>query len=1334
MVVRKLSVFVPRDSDAAHTVVLHNRVNETALIFATGGHAAELDKEEFERVSSTYVKKSDIYGALGILAIPHQGAILHFLAVVTQCKSVGSIPFATIFHISAIDFLPLFEENADTVPGCLSALKKLFATGTFLFSESEVSGGDDSGTMWSKYDITRRMQEQRNPTPNLRFFWNWNMWQGLERQGINCYNWLLHVIRGHVEIRCVYVGGRQIKIALFSRLSRERTGTRFSTRGIDDEGSAANFVETEQAIFSPDNEHVVSVVMTRGSVPVFWEQPGIQVGSHKVRLSRGFEATKPAFAAHVRKLESTYGPQVFVNLLSRKEGEYMLTTVFQKHLKVGGQDVKYVPFDLHHKCKGGNREEKLGPLIHQLMPLSHDFGFYELVNGEETQTQNGAIRFNCLDCLDRTNFAQAALAKRLLDTMLSALWRTQERLTAEKCAHFQMACVELWKRSGNCISRVVSGTGALGSSGKAVGKIMDARRSVTRTIKNNFYDAAVQEAIDVLLGKAIEEEHRDEFFLPDPRLQSVFEEKMAEREAEYTTKRKLNICVGTWNVNGGKHFRSIAYKNVSMGDWLISPTKPFGDVDVYAVGFEEMVDLTAKNMVKTASKNKYEWRDALLEVINCDGIEYGLITIIQLVGVCLYLFVHPRHLDACKDVAVDSVKTGAGGKVGNKGGVAVRMRLYGTSFAFVCAHLAAGQKNIAERNQDYTDICRKIDFRKGRHIESHDYVFWCGDFNYRIDLPNDDCKELILQENWQALQKADQLLFNHERSRCFVGLQEGPLEFAPTYKYDLFSDKWDTSEKNRTPSWTDRVLFRGPDRSPKAADCEMLHYGRCDTLKMSDHRPVLALVAVELDCIDEQVRNGVRDEVLEEFRASHCTVAVHPISEALGLEELRKTFEAYGQVTLVAVEDNTGFVSFIDKQAASASLALHKAELHGTVVSVSFTELPTAYSRSTSGVLDPADGSASASQPPSGSEDEEYRGDDVEDMGDASDDEHNASSSPSRGSRDDDAMRDTRTKSLGAAELSKRRRPFARTTSFGSSSSLDRALPSRPSPQRPPPPSKASPDKPPPSRPPPPRAKAVFQAAMIATTVTPPRPSRPVSRQPLAAAADDPPSLSTPAAPAIARPPLPARPSRPASTAASDPPVPARRSSVSDLRPVREAPTIPATRPSITTKHAAEAGNASDASDASDALDASDASESGPEQEATVPAAQQAEQADHDDGEQQALGDVEAEHDEQHGADNVQAVNDVEQADELEQVSEPVAGSLRDASETEHTAPGDADDIDGTADMTESDAGELDAVVPTMSGFLVPSVADECTFDGSLDETDSAMAAMFPELVGDDDA
>ena len=46
---------------------------------------------------------------------------------------------------------------------------------------------------------------------------------------------------------------------------------------------------------------------------------------------------------------------------------------------------------------------------------------------------------------------------------------------------------------------------------------------------------------------------------------------------------------------------------------------------------------------------------------------------------------------------------------------------------------------------------------QGRKVWHHDYLFWCGDFNYRIDMTKDEVKELIAHENWAALQAYDQL-------------------------------------------------------------------------------------------------------------------------------------------------------------------------------------------------------------------------------------------------------------------------------------------------------------------------------------------------------------------------------------------------------------------------------------------------------------------------------------------------------------------------------------------------------------------------------------------------
>ena len=44
------------------------------------------------------------------------------------------------------------------------------------------------------------------------------------------------------------LGGRDVQVALISRRSHLRTGTRFHARGIDDAGNVANHVETEQIL------------------------------------------------------------------------------------------------------------------------------------------------------------------------------------------------------------------------------------------------------------------------------------------------------------------------------------------------------------------------------------------------------------------------------------------------------------------------------------------------------------------------------------------------------------------------------------------------------------------------------------------------------------------------------------------------------------------------------------------------------------------------------------------------------------------------------------------------------------------------------------------------------------------------------------------------------------------------------------------------------------------------------------------------------------------------------------------------------------------------------
>ena len=78
------------------------------------------------------------------------------------------------------------------------------------------------------------------------------------RSGVNVSSWLVKMILGSVDIRTVYSGSTQVKAALVSRLSCLRVGTRFFTRGLNDQGHVANFVETEQLLLT--DQHVSSFI------------------------------------------------------------------------------------------------------------------------------------------------------------------------------------------------------------------------------------------------------------------------------------------------------------------------------------------------------------------------------------------------------------------------------------------------------------------------------------------------------------------------------------------------------------------------------------------------------------------------------------------------------------------------------------------------------------------------------------------------------------------------------------------------------------------------------------------------------------------------------------------------------------------------------------------------------------------------------------------------------------------------------------------------------------------------------------------------------------------
>ncbi|NXE80217.1 SYNJ2 protein, partial [Cochlearius cochlearius] len=920
--------------------------------------------EEKDAIKGQYEKLMDAYGCLGELQLKCGNTRMHFLVLVTGCTSVGKILDAEVYKITATDFCPLQEETKEEER--VTALKKILNSGMFYFSWPNAG---------SNFDLTVRAQKQgdNHYESGNSFFWNQLLHVPFKHYQVNCSDWLLKVICGVVDIRTVYASHKKAKACLISRISCERAGARFHIRGVNDDGHVSNFVETEQTIYLDDD--VSSFVQIRGSVPLFWEQPGLQVGSHHLRLNRGLEANAPAFDRHMMLLKEQYGKQVIVNLLGSRGGEEVLNRAFKKLLWASSHaaDTPMINFDYHQFAKGG-KPEKLENLLRPQLKLHwEDFGIFTKGENVSPRLQTGTFRMNCLDCLDRTNSVQAFIALEILLAQLESLGLNSKSIIER----FVESYKAMWTLNGHNLSRVFTGSRALEGKHK-VGKLKDGARSVSRTIQSNFFDAVKQEAIQLLLmGDFFSEEYADKgkmlmdhtALLVTPSILKA----MSERQFEFTSFKRVRVATGTWNVNGGKQFRSNILGTSELTDWLLDSPKLSGVAefqddencppDIFAVGFEEMVELNAGNIVNASTTNRKMWGEQLQKAISRTH-RYIQLTSAQLVGVCLFIFVRPYHVPFIRDVAIDTVKTGMGGKAGNKGAVSIRFQFYSTSFCFICSHLTAGQTQVKERNEDYKEITQKLSFPMGRSVFSHDYVFWCGDFNYRIDLTYEEVFYFLKRQDWKTLLEFDQLQQQKSSGKIFKDFHEGTINFGPTYKYDVGSEAYDTSDKCRTPAWTDRVLWwrkKLPFEktageinlldSDLNADTKVRHtwtpgalmyYGRAE-LQASDHRPVLAIVEVEVQEVNQAARESVFQEVSSFQGPLDATVVVTLLSPTPEEKnefpedlrtELMQMFEDYGTIVLVRISGGQMLVTFADSKSALRVMDIDGVKVRGRTVKI----------------------------------------------------------------------------------------------------------------------------------------------------------------------------------------------------------------------------------------------------------------------------------------------------------------------------------------------------------------------------------------------------------------
>jgi len=170
----------------------------------------------------------------------------------------------------------------------------------------------------------------------------------------------------------------------------------------------ANFCETEQIVNYLS--YSISFVQVRGSVPVFWEQQGLTT---QTRISRGYDLTNAPFLRHFEGLRAGFGHVLCCNLMKRKKfTEQVITEAYEAH--VIGNALPYVRYhwcDMQQLCKNAEFRN-INAVVRGLQKVVRSFRYFvlDLRTQKVLQLQQGVVRTNCLDCLDRSNMFQAKLA------------------------------------------------------------------------------------------------------------------------------------------------------------------------------------------------------------------------------------------------------------------------------------------------------------------------------------------------------------------------------------------------------------------------------------------------------------------------------------------------------------------------------------------------------------------------------------------------------------------------------------------------------------------------------------------------------------------------------------------------------------------------------------------------------------------------------------------------------------------------------------------------------------------------------------------------------------
>uniref|UniRef100_A0A669DL12 SAC1 like phosphatidylinositide phosphatase b n=1 Tax=Oreochromis niloticus TaxID=8128 RepID=A0A669DL12_ORENI len=435
-----------------------------------------------------------------------------YLVVITKKRKVGDLLGHAVWK--ALDFdvisykktiLHLTDNQMQDNKTFLSMINSMLHSDGFYFA--------------TDYDLTHTLQRLANTSPEFqemslleradqRFVWNGHLLREFIAQP-ELHMFVFPVVHGFITVKSSCISGKVFEWSIISRRSCFRAGVRYYVRGIDSEGHAANYVETEQIV--QYNGAKASFVQTRGSIPFYWSQrPNLRY-KPKPQISKTVNHLD-GFQRHFDSQIILYGRQVTLNLpkASSVSGIYS-TSSFPQVIKALFLS-RYIAFDFHKECSH-MRWHRLQILLDMVAEMQDDFGYFLVdADGKVLLNQEGTFRSNCMDCLDRTNVIQSLLARRSLQSQLQRMGVLHIGQRIEEQTDFEKMYKNAWADNADACAKQYAGTGALKTDFTRTGKrthwglLMDGWNSMIRYYKNNFSDGFRQDSIDLFLGNYVVDE------------------------------------------------------------------------------------------------------------------------------------------------------------------------------------------------------------------------------------------------------------------------------------------------------------------------------------------------------------------------------------------------------------------------------------------------------------------------------------------------------------------------------------------------------------------------------------------------------------------------------------------------------------------------------------------------------------------------------------------------------------------------------------------------------------------------------------------------------------